>query len=254
MLKNVRILILLLAILIIAATSSKSAILADDPNVPDTIYVDSVVSTSMTRGYLPVYFYNDEELAGLEITLTYDAPDVLVDSFSFVDGRVNEFSMKGVYHYSGNTFTIYCFSLSDAMIAVGDGLLGEVHFSFAPGLDAQVVRIDTTTVTIGDREFSTSFSDWSSSQFQPSFVSGYLDIQLGSCCLGDRGNVNGSEDDIVDVSDLVYMVKWMFHEGPGPYCLEECNVDASNELVDVADLVYMVKWMFHEGPPPAACP
>ncbi len=252
MLKNLRILILLVAILIVAAATSKSA---DDPLIPDTIYIESVVTTSLTGGFLPVYFFNDEELAGIEITLTYDAPDILVDSFSFVDGRVESFTLKGVNYLSENTFTIYCFSLSDAIIPTGDGFLGQIHFSFAPGLEAQVVPIDTATVMVGDREFSTSFSDWSSSRFSPEFVSGSLDIQLGSCCLGDRGNINGSEDDIIDVSDLVYMVKWMFHEGPGPICMEEVNVNGSaDEIVDVSDLVYLVKYMFNGGPPPATCP
>lgn len=252
MLRNLRILVLLAAVLLIAATSSRSQ---TDPMIPDTIYIDSIVSTSEAGGFLPVYFYNDEELGGLEITLTYDSPDIHIDSFSFVNGRLADLTLRGIYSLSPNTITIYCFSFSDVLIPTGQGLLGELHFTFDPGLTAQVVSVDTTSVIIGDRIFSTSFSDGTSTQFNPICVGGYLDIRLGSCCLGDRGNVDGSLDDLITVADLVYMAHYMFHEGPEPPCLEETNIDGStDERIDVTDILYMVHYFYHDGPPPATCP
>ena len=39
---------------------------------------------------------------------------------------------------------------------------------------------------------------------------------VAGCCVGIRGNVDASEDNDIDISDLVYMVDYMFHAGPEP--------------------------------------
>jgi hypothetical protein len=82
-----------------------------------------------------------------------------------------------------------------------------------------------------------------------------------SCCVGDRGNVDYDPEDIIDISDLVYLVDYMFTSGPPPPCWEEANVDGSgdgppdgSEDIDISDLVYLVDYMFNGGPAPVACP
>jgi len=58
----------------------------------------------------------------------------------------------------------------------------------------------------------------------------------------------------VDISDLVYLVDFMFNEGPTYECFEEAGVDGSGaEPVDIADLVYLVDYMFNVGPAPPPC-
>jgi hypothetical protein len=81
------------------------------------------------------------------------------------------------------------------------------------------------------------------------------------CVLPIRGNVNYDQDDVIDISDLVYLVDYMFNSGPQPVCWEEANVDGSGdgppdgpENIDIADLVYLVNYMFNGGPEPVACP
>lgn len=255
MLRSVRVLVLFVALLLVAAMTSKGEVLGDDPNAADTIYVDSVLSTSATRGFVPIYFFNDEDLGGIEMTLTYDSPEVSVDSFSFVEGRLEAFTLRGANQFTWNSVTVYCFPLADGLIPTGSGLLGKLHFSYVPGIEAQVVKIDTISVVLGDRGFSTVFSSASAVPFKPVFVSGYLDIQPGSCCLGDRGNIDNSPDDAVDISDLLYLVEFMFNSGPAPVCLEEANVDGSTgKDLDISDLLYLVEYMFNQGPPPATCP
>ncbi|MFQ6008346.1 MAG: hypothetical protein ACE5K8_05265, partial [Candidatus Zixiibacteriota bacterium] len=76
-----------------------------DPGTPDTVRVDSVVAYTSGSGEVPIYFFNDESLAGLEVTLSFDSPDVTVDSFSFVDGRTANVSLKGL-SATESTFTI----------------------------------------------------------------------------------------------------------------------------------------------------
>jgi hypothetical protein len=84
------------------------------------------------------------------------------------------------------------------------------------------------------------------------------------CCMAPmRGNVNYDGGDAVDISDLVYLVDYMFTGGPAPVCPEEANVDASccaggsHETLadlDISDVVYLVDYMFTGGPEPVACP
>ncbi len=66
-------------------------------------------------------------------------------------------------------------------------------------------------------------------------------------CADIDGNGNGP-----DIADLVYLVDYMFNEGPEPPVVDAANVDGLGE-VDIADLVYVVDYMFNSGPEPT-CP
>jgi hypothetical protein len=84
-----------------------------------------------------------------------------------------------------------------------------------------------------------------------------------TCCLGSvRGNIDYDQTDVIDISDLVYMVDYMFNGGPAPTCWDEANVDGSGPVIppyegpadiDIADLVYLVDYMFASGPAPPNC-
>ena len=63
---------------------------------------------------------------------------------------------------------------------------------------------------------------------------------------GDADN-NGK----VDISDLVYIVDYMFLGGPPPFSLNAADVDGSCQI-DVSDLVYFAEYMFLGGPAPLA--
>lgn len=80
-----------------------------------------------------------------------------------------------------------------------------------------------------------------------------------SCCMPPiRGNVDYDPGDAIDMSDLVYLVDFMFTSGPPPPCWSEANVDGlgpdDDSGIDIADMTYLVDYMFTGGPPPPACP
>lgn len=254
--RNIRILTIMISLLLLAAFAARSEPMGIDPNIPDTIYVDSIVSTSSSNGFVPIYFFNDEELAGIEVTLNYQSPDLFIDSFSFVGGRLEAFSLKGTQQFPNAAITLYSYSLSEALLQPGTGLMGYLFFSYTTNIQPQIVPIDTITISDdGEKEFSSTFSDASANMFKPEFVMGYLDIQPTNCCLGDRGNVDSSPDDVTDIDDMVYLVNFAFKGGPRPSCDEESNIDGSLDgIIDVDDLVYMVNFVFKDGPPPSSCP
>ncbi len=59
----------------------------------------------------------------------------------------------------------------------------------------------------------------------------------------------------LDISDLVYMVDYMFVGGApiSPICVGDIDINDDGDcLVDISDLVYFVDYMFTGGPAPVA--
>ncbi|MDH4034956.1 MAG: hypothetical protein OEV80_14275 [candidate division Zixibacteria bacterium] len=76
-------------------------------------------------------------------------------------------------------------------------------------------------------------------------LDGSITITGGYAC----GNINNDPEGNTDISDLVYLVDWMFTGGPEPVALmsADCNGDGLN---DISDLVWLVDFMFTGGPMP----
>ena len=62
-----------------------------------------------------------------------------------------------------------------------------------------------------------------------------------------RGDANG--DGAIDIADVVYLVNYLFIDGPAPSPLEAGDANCDGK-VDIADVVYLVNYLFIEGPPP----
>ena len=62
-----------------------------------------------------------------------------------------------------------------------------------------------------------------------------------------RGDANG--DCKIDIADIVYLVNYLFIDGPAPDPLwvGDANCD---DVVNIADVVYLVNYLFIGGPPP----
>jgi len=85
-----------------------------------------------------------------------------------------------------------------------------------------------------------------------------------ACCCDIRGDINhDGVSSSPNVADLVYMVTFMFQDGPEPPCASgggyypEADIQGDGNIPspDIADLVSLVTWMFCSGgPPPVPCP
>jgi hypothetical protein len=64
------------------------------------------------------------------------------------------------------------------------------------------------------------------------------------------GNANG--DGVINVSDAVYLVNYIFAGGaaPSPLCNGDTNAD---KKVNISDAVYLINYIFAGGPGPGAC-
>jgi hypothetical protein len=85
-----------------------------------------------------------------------------------------------------------------------------------------------------------------------------------------RGDVNADDTlelPALDVSDLVYLINYLYHGGPapipfadqgdvdakGPYSMGPCDgldVNCPKNNVDVQDIVYLLNYIYKGGPPP----
>jgi hypothetical protein len=65
------------------------------------------------------------------------------------------------------------------------------------------------------------------------------------------GNIDGDAGQNVDISDLIYLVEYMFGSGPAPdpFLSGDVNCDGT---VDISDVIAMVDYMFGVGA--AICP
>ena len=77
------------------------------------------------------------------------------------------------------------------------------------------------------------------------------------CCCTLRGDIDFSGAG-PDIADLVYLVNYMFVQGPKPPCMGNSDIDGddNNDSAcgpNIADMVYLVNFMFQGGPPPVPC-
>ena len=143
-----------------------------------------------------------------------------------------------------------------------EGLLSPIGLPV--GFDADVFTITTRNLTSGDQVCLDSIRyenhlGWywnladSPGIDYPTWGGPYC-WEVVNCCEGVRGNVDFDPDNEITISDLVYLVSYMFSSGPEPFCMEEADIDGSGGTPDIEDLVYLVTYMFSDGPDPAACP
>ncbi|HDL00998.1 MAG TPA: hypothetical protein ENH23_02045 [candidate division Zixibacteria bacterium] len=84
-----------------------------------------------------------------------------------------------------------------------------------------------------------------------------LSVNPAGCCKGIRGNIDKDPTDIINISDIVYLINYSFGipNGPSPDCFEEADVNGDSDL-NLSDLVYLINYAFAtpSGPAPVSCP
>ena len=191
-----------------------------------------------------------------EITIPVDYSGDLslkYDSFSTVGCRTELFETQEIVDSSaaGKQLTIRL--AGSSAMAAGSGPVLKLYFSH---LGTAVYYQETIIAFDGYADFEPEFSG-PYATYAPVIENG--SITYVPCCQGIRGNANGDPDDKVNISDVAYLLAYMFGipSGPAPPCLEEGNANGDiDEKTNISDVSYLLAYMFGipTGPAPPVCP
>jgi len=62
--------------------------------------------------------------------------------------------------------------------------------------------------------------------------------------IGDANN-----DGKIDIADVVFLINYLFIEGPEPDPWENGDVTCNGEI-NIEDVIYLLNYLFQNGPPP----
>jgi hypothetical protein len=214
----------------------------------DSLIGEDTVGARSAGVAVTIYARNSAPLSIITIPVEFYGTLALeYDSFSTVGCRTDYFATQSYIHYnpSGNQYTIKLENTA-AELPPGTGAVAKLYFHlpWANLNDTAVVELD------GYSSYLPVFSG-SKLTYQPRPVSAVVRV---TCCIGDRGNVDGDILDDVNVADLTYLVDYLFRSGPPPPCPDEADVNNDGAGINVADLTYLVDYLFRTGPPPSSCP
>ena len=74
------------------------------------------------------------------------------------------------------------------------------------------------------------------------------------CCTGITGNVNCSEPDAPDISDITGLIDHLYLTKKPLCCLEEADVNGSGGLPDISDITALIDYLYLSKKPPPDCP
>jgi PKD repeat protein len=198
----------------------------------DTVYAGS-------QAVVDISVVNTQELYSLTVPFDYSTGMSLTfDSFSVAGTRVDGYNTLLVGGSAAERKIAVLIQKSGTTLLPGSGTVLRLYFTtdqYAFG--NWKTTIDT--VTVDNRGLKLA-----AEQFD------YVPIVHGSeVVIRDviRGDAN--DDDTIDVGDPVYLVNYIFREGPGPLSIEagDANFDF---IVDIGDAVFLINYIFRGGPPP----
>jgi len=73
----------------------------------------------------------------------------------------------------------------------------------------------------------------------------YVTIKYVQFLCGDA-----NKDGVVDIGDVVYLINYLFINGPSPVPILHAGDANCDEVVDVSDVVYLINYLFINGPQP----
>jgi len=208
----------------------------------DTLTFEPTAGVPGSQAIMSVNLKNSQELSKLTIPITFeDSPYITFDSATLGDraSYFEYFQLVGLIP-STNSYA-YDLKADDGgghpPLAAGEGEVMRLYFSLSPSTPlGSSINVDTTSVPKVLQVVSQFLT------YAPAVVPG----TIGSTS-SVRGDVN--DDGELDISDLIYLVDYMFTQGPPPVNPISGDVNGDG-ATDISDLVYLVDYMFNDGPPP----
>lgn len=82
----------------------------------------------------------------------------------------------------------------------------------------------------------------------------HLRSSCGGCCVGFTGNVDCSELEMPDISDIVRLIDYLYLSHLPLCCPDEADVNVSGGEPDISDIVRLIDYLYLSHEPLADCP
>ncbi|MCJ7458592.1 MAG: dockerin type I repeat-containing protein [candidate division Zixibacteria bacterium] len=232
-------------ILLLGLIFSISKAYAQDPGAPDTVYFTTKYNglfyplpSGPGLAFIHINFFNDDSVAGISAPFIFSGP-VVYDSTTFRDSRVNYMLYKNVNEtlIGSNKVLLSAIPVTEHIIGPGRGYLATLCFRVIG--DTGHVVVDTAFFPPSNHlTFVTSEPEG----YTPIFIKGVLPVVAYK-----PGDAN--HDMTVNVTDVIFLINYLFKNGPPPYPFVAADVNASCDI-NVVDVIYLINYLFKGGPPP----
>lgn len=214
-----------------------------DPGVPDTLRIDYFAAGMGGQIVVPIYFFNDEDLGGLQIILSYDTGAFAVDSISFANTTALGAQFVVVDTITGKINAGIILS-GVGVIPPQTGLFAELFLSQLGTPGPTEVIIDTASIKLD--EITTLRTVFSSSSpaisIFPKFAGGVGEVL--NYIPGDADNSGR-----VNIGDVAFLITRIFAFGPPPPIPPAADPDA-NCKVNIGDVTFLIARIFSFGEAP----
>jgi hypothetical protein len=259
MFKKTAIFMLFLLPLIFSSSKADVVYLTNDTmKVGGGNYANDSIQVNPGDARIPVtvYLRNTFDVAGFTLRLIYDSnimypyPPVPDSSFYQSTRSINlpifggTFSTLGEIYFIGSPF----FNPNTEFIAEGRGPIVEFYFNVRCSAPQGYYPIKLEEDTLHQPEYDNTLGDTLGQHiYIPVLRNGIIYVAKEGVAV--RGDANG--DCKVGVSDMVYLINYLFKGGPVPVPLEvgDCNCDGK---VTVGDVIYLINYLFKGGPAPCS--
>jgi len=230
-------------ILLLGLILSFSSTYAQDPKEPDTVSfitryneVYFPLPSGPGLAFVHIFFENDDSVAGISAPFIFSGP-VVYDSTTFRDSRVNYMLYKNVNEtlIGSNKVLLSAIPVTEHIIGPGRGYLATLCFRVIG--DTGHVVVDTAFFPPSNHlTFVTSEPEG----YTPVFIKGVLPVVAYK-----PGDAN--HDMNVNVNDVIFLINYLFKNGPDPYPFVSVDVNASCDI-NVVDVIYLINYLFKGGP------
>ncbi|MGB8657664.1 MAG: dockerin type I repeat-containing protein, partial [Candidatus Zixiibacteriota bacterium] len=214
----------------------------NDPGVPDSVtfyppYAYYPLPSGPGKFYAHLRITNSDSVGAIILPLTWSGPahfdsttfreTVMEDSLRImnVDTSNHQTLMALIpVHYppippTRGLFTTLCFTLTDK---------------------TGLVQIDSTFIAPLNHIL---FTTTEPQGYRPQFISEQFPVL--TYWPGDA-----NFDGMVDVSDVIYLVNYIYKSGPAPPHLISADVNGPDRSIDAQDIIYLINYLFKSGPNP----
>ncbi len=226
-----------------AVPNCKGVTYINDPGYADTLslFCDAAGSEIPVgrRVCVEVYFFNDENIEGLDVSIDFTEDSLSCDSISYVGTRLGDWSMLSyrTTNIDDRTATAWLSAAGGSdMLTPGSGLLFKVWLT-TQGEGRGRISFHSVNDVYYPYVFFEGGPDYC---YPPVLGTSYAQFMITSM----TGDVDGSGG--VDIDDIVFMIQYVFQGGPEPNPLESGDVDCSGGL-DIDDIVYLISYVFQGG-------